>query len=360
MNRPAVIAVSIAAALLLAVVMMRLAGSFDAEKDTSVARARPSRGDRTATDPMGSRGDAREGRLRSDGRASLADPAAQDTIDQRTRNDARVPEGAAARGRDRVAESVRDSSMHRRADGGGRGNDGAGAVPGLGSGRAGGIVGGDANFRDAAERLADGQRSAPVVDDGADGDGEEADAVVHAPPATPVVDSSMTYNSGDYRFSLDSPFQIPHTGDAGTVALWVQPEWSPDNQDDAPIMELGDGNFQVYKNVNVLRFEVNSDSPEHSTSYSVAGWQAGEWHAISASWADGQVTFYVDGQPVGKPIPGTFKQDGETPVTIGAIPSPDQQVAPATVSDVSLRNRALSPSEIAKLYNRSALAPRPK
>jgi hypothetical protein len=234
-----------------------------------------------------------------------------------------------------------------------REREGGGAV----AGRVGEIKGDDANFHAAAERLAESAPEPPASDEGV-ADTESSEDVTHEPPATPMIDDSMTYNSGDYHFSLDSPFQIPNSDPAGTVALWLQPEWASENSEDAAVIELGDGLFRVYKNVNVLRFEVMSDSPEHSAGISIAEWQPGEWHSISATWADQQVTFYVDGQPVAAPIRGNFAIQGNTPVTIGALPVEDQTVAPGTVSDVSLRNRALPPDEIARLHERSAVTKR--
>jgi hypothetical protein len=214
-----------------------------------------------------------------------------------------------------------------------------------------GLADDDSGFRAAAERLAERSPAPATAED--DEAGIE-DLVAHEPPATPVVDDSMTYNSGDYRFSLDSPFQIPNTSEAGTVALWLQPEWSPDNMDDAALMELGQGLFRVYKSVDTLRFEVMADAPGQGASVSIAEWQPGEWHSLSATWQDQNVTFYIDGEPVGAPIQGNFAVQGQAPVTIGALPLSNQAVAPGTVSDVSLRTRALPPDEITRLFDRSA------
>lgn len=233
------------------------------------------------------------------------------------------------------------------------------AIDGLRAGRG---IDDDERLRDAAEALPERDDSRPAngEEDGesADEDSASAEEVAHEPPATPVVDDSMTYNSGDYRFSLDSPFQIQHSGDAGTVALWLQPEWSADNNEDADMIELGDGLFRVYKNVNVLRFEVMSDNPERSAGMSIAEWLPGEWHSISATWENQRVTFYVDGKPVGASIDGSFGQQGNTPLTIGALGAGAQPIAPGTVSDISVRNRALPASEIERLFNRSAV-PKP-
>jgi hypothetical protein len=217
-----------------------------------------------------------------------------------------------------------------------------------------GRVDDDSSFRAAADRLSELEPSRPTTDD-EDG---AANVVAHEPPATPMVDDSMTYNSGDYRFSLDSPFQIPNTSVAGTVALWLQPEWSPDNEDDAALIELGEGLFRVYKNANVLRFDVRGDGSEQNASVSIADWQPGEWHSLSATWQNQEVTFYVDGQPVRPPIRGNFAVEGQVPLTIGAVYPPDKAVAPGTVSDVSLRSRALAPGEITGLFDRSAFTKR--
>lgn len=224
--------------------------------------------------------------------------------------------------------------------------------------RAGRVVNNDGNFRAAADALPEGNDDPAAGGEdepAAEGDDTTSEEAAHAPPTTPVADDSITYDSGDHRFSLDSPFQIPHAGEAGTVALWLQPEWITEDNEDADVIELGDGLIRAYKNVNVLRFEVLSDNPNNSASLSIAEWQPGEWHSISATWENQRVTFYVDGQPVGKTIEGTFSPSGNTPVTIGTMAPSGQPVAPATVSDVSVRNRALPADEIERLYNRSAV-----
>jgi hypothetical protein len=223
--------------------------------------------------------------------------------------------------------------------------------------RAGGLQKDDSNFRAAADNLPHGDsdqgRSGDHNDEAVEDSPED---VAQEPQSTPVVDDAMTYNSGALRFSIDSAFSIPNTNETGTVSLWVEPAWDADNKDDAAMIELGDGLFRVYKNVDVLRFEVMSDSPEHSTSLSIAEWRPGDAHSISATWGNQQVTFYVDGEPVGKPIPGSFAVQGDTPVTIGSVASPEE-TAPGTFSDVSVRGRPLSAQDISRLYNRS-MAPK--
>ena len=344
MNRSAFVVASVVALLLFGFVALRFGGEESGEEQSALEQRRSVRkrgGERLDAEPGGQ--GAIEGRRAPERRSAAeggAEPAAKKRID-------------------RPASDPFPSAAERRRDSSERGRDSR-RPPAMDGLSAGGGIDDDENFRAAADALPERDDARAGADALADEDPDPAEDVAHEPPATPVVDDSMTYNSGDYRFSLDSPFQIQHSSDAGTVALWVQPEWSADNNEDAGMIELGDGLFRVYKNVNVLRFEVMSDNPERSAGLSIAEWQPGEWHSISATWESQRVTFYVDGQPVGAAIDGSFGQQGNTPLTIGTLGAGDQPVAPGTVSDVSVRNRALPASEIARLYNRSAVPRSPQ
>lgn len=354
MNRSVVIAVALAAMALVVGVWSRT--GRDAADDASLGASRsavasrpPVAGERPAGSERNSMS-ARSGeRMPADRRpdalgASQKNPEGGD--DQR--RPARDEKGS---GRRRNAETIGSRDA-------GTGAAGAGADLGAGSRRAAGIVRDDRNFRAAAENLPDADARSERSDDHADDAvAEPADDLTHEPPETPVVDDAMSYNSGALRFSIDSPFSIPNTSDTGTVSMWMQPEWDAESTGDAAVMELGDGLFRVYRNVNVLRFEVMSDNPEFSTSLSTGEWQPGDWHSITATWDKQQVTFYVDGAPVGNPIQGSFAVEGSTPVTIGSM-APPEQISPATLSDISLRGRALSAGEIARLYDRSAVPKR--
>jgi hypothetical protein len=348
MSRSVLIVVAAGAALLLMVAALRFSGS---ETEEERVRSRPpsAKPDRRLA-PRG-------GSFRRDGGAAQTGRANKSTNADGERRERRGADRRDAGGRQR-ADGAAPAIGSRRGDAqrGVANAPRSGAGPALGTGTTANLPGHEINLREAVERLADAERTTPAPEESDD----SADDLVHEPPATAVVDSSMTYTSGDYRFSIDSPFQIPSTGDAGTVALWLQPEWASGNQDDASLIELGDGQIHVYKNVNFLRFAVGSDAPEHSTGIPIDHWQPGEWHAVSATWANGEVSFYVDGQLVGQPIRGDLDLQGEAPVTIGSVYPPERPVAPATVSDISLRNRALSPREVAKFYNQSHLAPRPR
>jgi hypothetical protein len=177
-----------------------------------------------------------------------------------------------------------------------------------------------------------------------------------APPAPEVA-----YDGGaDHVFSTKSQMQVPDaaniTGDAGTVSFWVKPEWGPTSQDDATFVQLGDSGLQVVKNVNFLRFEyIDQNGTENGLGTNLGEWPDQQWRQVTATWTNGNLALYVDGQLISQnryQFPPTFGE--ETKLLVGTnFPGP---IAPGQMSNVTVLNRTSSATEVA---NNFQSGPRP-
>jgi hypothetical protein len=182
------------------------------------------------------------------------------------------------------------------------------------------------------------------------------------PGAAPPQDPSVVYNSGDEaRFSTQSEFKVPDAGQNGTASLWVQPEWAPDNQDDATLLKLGDDQIRIFKNVSFIRFEyADPNDPNAGTGIPISDWKPGDWHQITTTWDQNGVSFYADGQLVGKPFPAQLNLRSDTPVLVGSDFPPGMPIAPGALGNIEVRNQVLGPGDIANNFAASPLAPKPQ
>lgn len=173
----------------------------------------------------------------------------------------------------------------------------------------------------------------------------------NAPEPAPEV----AYDGGpDHVFSTTSQVQVPDaaniTGDAGTVSFWLKPEWGPNSQDDATFVQLGDSGLQVVKNVNFLRFEyIDSNGTENGLGTNIGDWQQDQWRQVTATWTNGNLSLYVDGQLISQnryQNPPTFGE--ETKLLVGSdFPGP---VAPGQVSNLTVLNRDSSATEVSQQF----------
>jgi hypothetical protein len=169
----------------------------------------------------------------------------------------------------------------------------------------------------------------------------------------------VAYDGGaDHVFSTKSQTQVPDaaniTGDAGTVSFWVKPEWGPNSQDDATFVQLGDSGLQVVKNVNFLRFEyIDQNGTENGLGTNIGEWPDQQWRQVTATWTNGNLALYVDGQLISQnryQYPPTFGQ--ETKLLVGSnFPGP---VAPGQMSNLTVLNRDSSATEVANSFQSGA------
>jgi hypothetical protein len=109
----------------------------------------------------------------------------------------------------------------------------------------------------------------------------------------------------------DGRVQLPPgaiSGDGGTVSFTVKPDWAGSDPGDNALLEYRQehewsNRMEIVKNGDFLRFILtDSGGKETDISTKIDNWQAGDEHAISASW-DGQsktTYLYVDGQLAGQ------------------------------------------------------------
>jgi hypothetical protein len=191
------------------------------------------------------------------------------------------------------------------------------------------------------------------------------------PPATPqgqeVTRSSEqapVYDSGaEARFSTAAQFEVPDGGKvtpaSGTVSVWLQPGWTDGNQDDASLVELGDHGLHIFKNVDFLRFEfTDSDGAAHGTGTNIDAWKGGEWHNVTATWGDGVISFYVDGQVVAERVAAQLDLPSGSKLLIGSDYPPGRPVAPGALGNIQVYDRPSTPAEVTARLAQSSLATR--
>ncbi len=169
--------------------------------------------------------------------------------------------------------------------------------------------------------------------------------------------TDVAFDSGDTAYETQAQVEVPDvgkiTGAAGTMSFWLQPGWQEGNQDDATLMNLGDGRLQIVKNVGFLRFEfVDDGGGTGGLGTSIADWREGESHQVTATWNGDQYALYVDGQLVSQTVHnGQVDLPSGAKLYIGSNFPEGRPVARGTIGSVDLHNRPLGPGEVAGNFN---------
>jgi len=143
---------------------------------------------------------------------------------------------------------------------------------------------------------------------------------------------------------------------SGTMSFWLTPGWQTGNQDDANFLEVGDGQLQVIKNVNFLRFEfTDADGGKGGIGAPITDWQEGQAHQVTTTWTGNTYSLYIDGQLVSQTqFPGGAVQvPPDAKLLIGSAYPENRPVAPGTINGVDVGGRPLSPAEVAAMYARA-------
>ena len=245
-------------------------------------------------------------------------------------------------GRDRLGSSRAPVRAHGQRRGNAQGSLQAGSV-GVGSG----AVGQAAPPRMGPSPMHPGQLAWSPPGAAAPEPGSPPEEVQNLPP-------DVAFQSrDDDQYAVDAQVEIPDVGkvagQAGTLSFWLQPQWGQGNQDDATLVQLGD--LQIMKNVHYLRFEAAEDSGLGGLGAPIDGWKAGEWHQITATWNGSEMSLYLDGQFVGRTIndaPVDIPPDAK--LFLGSDFPQGRPVAPGMIEQVYVRNRVLTPAEVAMRY----------
>ena len=184
-----------------------------------------------------------------------------------------------------------------------------------------------------------------------------------APPATvpPPPEGGVVFKSdAAVQYTLDTPVDVNDlaalVGASGAVALWLQPEWQAGNQDDADLIDIGDGRLQIIKNVSFLRLEFTDDAGEtHGIGAPIPEWKAGEWHQVAGSWNGGTFQLYFDGQLVSQATIGNpFTLPTGTGMTIGSDFPANRPIAPGVIGGFDVQNHPLSANDILARFKAGA------
>jgi hypothetical protein len=192
------------------------------------------------------------------------------------------------------------------------------------------------------------------------------DANSTAPDKTdtaPVVQEGVTIEGPQgATFNSDSQFVVPNeghvSGDAGSIAFTLQPQWGGEDQSDASLFQLREPNvwdnrLQIFKNGDFLRFLLTDNTgSETNVGAMVNGWQANDPHQITATWGRGDqgqgvMQFYIDGNMVGQQnFDGQLELNPNGSIYIGSDLPGGISGANATLSQLKIYNRQLQQGEI--------------
>jgi hypothetical protein len=181
------------------------------------------------------------------------------------------------------------------------------------------------------------------------------------PPTAEPPPTWFPYSSGDQaNYALNEQVAVDDIGKvaprSGTMSFWLQPGWQTGNQDDANFLEVGDGQLQVIKNVNFLRFEfTDAAGGKGGIGAPITDWQEGQWHQVTTTWTGNTYSLYIDGQLVSQTqYPGGAVQvPPDAKLLIGSAYPENRPVAPGTINGVDVGGRPLSPAEVAAMYARA-------
>ena len=156
------------------------------------------------------------------------------------------------------------------------------------------------------------------------------------------------------RFSAESRVQVAEagtiSGESGTISFIVEPQWTPENQRDVSLIEIGEGQVVIRKNVTYLRLEMTDiTGAPVGTGFNIQNWEPGKPHHVAATWGDGVMTLYVDGKPAARErYKNAFSLPPGTPLYIGNA-AQRAPVAGGYVKGIVLSDQLLSPGSVGNL-----------
>lgn len=203
-------------------------------------------------------------------------------------------------------------------------------------------------------------------------DEENTDVVLSAPldreagtvandDTPPLVENDLQFaeDGVGVKFEDGSVLAFPDAGnvrgDAGSLTMEFQPEWSGAEKGDYSLVNVRTPNdpsnsLRLFKNGRYLRFLFSDNTGrERNIGYDMINWQPGEQHTVTATWEQGVTSLYVDNQLVGTNYyEGQLEVRPGTPMYVGSdVPEAPPSGANATISNFRVYGRALSSDEVA-------------
>lgn len=179
---------------------------------------------------------------------------------------------------------------------------------------------------------------------------------------TPIVENKTEHEvDGGIYFPPDAQLAYPNRsgvqGDAGTVALWVEPvDWAGGDASVHSLFRINDPEqrgyrFHLLKDASDLRFQFVTENGETNLRVPIDSWQTGEGHYVAATWGDARLRLYVDGVPLSEQsYEGTLNV---TPVAPGWWGSNNPNGTPgagAILKNTLVADRPFSDAEIQSLW----------
>jgi len=175
--------------------------------------------------------------------------------------------------------------------------------------------------------------------------------------SVPEAIPDIAYDGGaDHVFDTGSQTEVSDagkiSGEAGTIAFWIEPGWERNSQEAASFVQLGDNGLRIIKNGNSLRFEyTDSAGNVHGGGADIGDWQAGDWRHVTASWTGSTLSLYVDGGQVflnhAPPLPDF---GSETKLYVGSASPHGAPVAVGQISYLTVLNREVSGDEVRRMF----------
>lgn len=168
--------------------------------------------------------------------------------------------------------------------------------------------------------------------------------------------SEVVYDGGaDAVFDTGSQVKVDDagavSGEAGTIAFWVEPQWQHDGPSEATFVQLGDNGLQIVKQGDTLRFQyVDNNGEVFGGGGDIANWQAGDWRHVAATWMGGTLALYIDGAQIflnGAPPPPDLSN---ATIYVGSALAGGAPAAPGKVSYLTILNRTASGEEITQMF----------
>lgn len=163
----------------------------------------------------------------------------------------------------------------------------------------------------------------PLEDEVSDDPDEENTDVVFSAPldrdngtvanedTPPLVENELEYGEDGVgvKFDQGSVLAFPDAGnvrgDAGTMTLEFEPEWSGAEKGDFSLVNVRTPNdpnnsIRIFKNGRYLRFLFSDNTgQERNIGYDMINWDAGQKRVLTATWDEGVTSLYIDNRLVG-------------------------------------------------------------